>query len=166
MDYLPGEWSADEYGPDVEVPLRGVTAGVVRAVPFESLSAVPDVIEWIRRERPRDLERLAGSALTKEDVQRRRPGPKGPSDEYLVEYAEEYHALVAQGKPNPHTILARTCDLSHERSKHLMSMARDRGLAISPSTEDGRGGRAGGSLTPKGEAILQQMKKNRRRKTQ
>jgi hypothetical protein len=161
MEDKPGEWSAEWQGSDAPVPSGGLTATVLRKVPFLSLSAVPEIIDWVRAEHPEDLEWIAPSGLTGEDRSQRRPGPKGPTDAELVEYAVEYFDLVLQGKPNPHTILSRSHRHSPDHSKHLISTARERSLISSPAPPGGRGGRPGGVLLPRGEAVLRGMKKSR-----
>ncbi len=102
MAYEAGKWSAEDLGPDVQVPPGGVTSQVVRRVPFDSLSAVSEIVEWIKANRPAEWRSLAPSGLTSER-DRRRPGPKGPTDEALIEYSVEYLDLTRHGVRNPHT---------------------------------------------------------------
>ncbi len=157
VDYKPGDWSVECDGPEAVVPLGGLTATVLRKVPFEALSAVSEIIEWIRIGHSRDWEWLTPSGLANEDLKQRRPGPKGPTDEELVEYAVEYLDL-AKVVQNPHTILERRHDYSVHRSKHLIKTARERSLLSSPVTPGSHGGRAGGSLLPRGEEVLRRLK--------
>jgi hypothetical protein len=170
VEYEPGEWSAQWDGPEAEVPPGGLTATLLRKVPFDVvLSALPEIVQWIKEHRPEDWEFLSGSGLATADLERPRPGPKGPTEEELVEYAVEYLELVGRKVKNPHTVLSERygCKNSH-RSKHLVDLARDRGLLAppDPGDNDKHGGRAGGMLTPRGEEVLRKMKKDRKRKTE
>jgi len=166
MAYEAGKWSVEDLGPDVQVPPGGVTSQVVRKVPFDSLSTVSDIIEWVKANRPEEWTSLAPSGLTSER-ERRRPGPKGPTDEELVEYADQYLGLIREGITNPHTVLSRQHGHSTHHSKHLIDTARERSLLSSPeSAVEKPGGRAGGMLTPNGEDILRRVKMGQRKEKQ
>jgi len=167
VNLQPGEWSAEWLGPDAQVPDGGLTGTLLRKVPFAALSAVPDVVAWIRTHYPEDWTWLSGSAFSDDDLSRSHPGPRGPTDEELVEHAVEYLELVGKGVHNPHTILARRHEaLTPDHSRHLINTAIRRGLKSSPVPLGGRGGRPGGSLLPKGEEVLRRGKKSRKEGTE
>lgn len=155
VNYEAGEWSVEWDGPNAAVPEGGLTGTLLRKVPFEVLDALPGIVEWIKEHHPEDIEFLRGSGLAAQELKERRPGPKGPNDEELVEYALEYLDLTEAGHRNPHTLLARKHNHSDHRSKHLIHTARERSLLSSPLP-----GRAGGMLLHRGEKVLKRMKKN------
>ena len=164
-DDEPGTWSAESYGPAAEVPPGGITGTILRKVPFSSLDSFPDVIEWLRDSYPQTLERIESEGFNVDRLARPRRGPQGLSDEEVVEHADAYLAHIRAGVKNPHVRLSRSKKITTERSKYILNVAKDRGLYASPATSNGRGGRAGGSLTPQGEAILGRIQRRTIRKS-
>ncbi len=163
VDYNPGEWDAEYLGSEAPVPVGGLKATKVRKAPFRALDSIAEIVGWVRSSNdPHGNEHLSAHGFIDDEGSRRKRGPKGPSNEELVSYALEYLDLAAQGVRNPHTVLSDQHNHSTDHSVHLITTARERSLLSSPVGLDGKGGRAGGHLLERGEAVRDAIQKARR----
>ena len=154
----PGSWSAENLGDRALIPPGGLTARKARKAPFEAVrQAVRELLARLRIEEG-EVEQLFGPAgllaerrWTPETYRRSPRGRRPKDDRALAEIAAVYVSHAGSRTQLDDT--ARERKSSPQYTKRLLKQARDRGLLGNPP---GRG-RAGGELTDRAKALLQEQ---------
>ena len=130
---------------------RMATGGIPREERTTAVPAAPGRTGGTRiRQGPEYLDRDIAEGLGLTESRVKRPGRRGRPDRFYAELAREYVELLNGGSQRPTAKLAAARNYSAAHVRDAVHEARERGLLTRPATR----GRAGGDLTAKAKAML------------
>jgi hypothetical protein len=141
-----GRWSAEHLGEAATSPKGGVTGRLLQRVRIDDARETFD--DMRRRRLLLGTPALPDLARIRHDATHN-PGRGGHPDAFYAAVAAAYLAKLHAGATTPTDALADDLNLRPQRLRDLLRAARTRGLLTQPPR-----GRAGGELTPAGQAAL------------
>lgn len=156
----PGAWSVEERGVDAEVPLGGITSGVLRGVRMgHHAEILRDYFKASARRLGRPLKKLLDSpfdGLAANPAAGRRGRP-ATSIQEIARIAEKYVEKVNGLNRDPVRLVAELEGMKVGRVRSMIHRARELGL-LTRDAGPRQQGRAGGQLTPRAQALVASLK--------
>jgi hypothetical protein len=151
-----GTWSGEILGMKAHVPRGGITARLLRRIPFNRIREVVErCVKFAVKEYGSAIVGLPFSDWKGKTIpeETRRRGRPGWPDHFYARLARRYATLVRKGRANPVAELSKALHIPHPQIRDAIKRAREKGFLT-----EGLPGRAGGELTPKASELLDARK--------